>query len=925
MVRAGPAGVVATFRDPLDAVECAADAIRATAGDPPRARASIATGGRAAGSNLTDAIAVCLGQLRRADEGHVLLDPASAAAVESRLPPDVTLVDGDRLVQLVAHGVRQDAVPPVAPAELPPALAQVAAKPFVGRRRAVDLIADTWKQALDGTPRALLLSGEPGIGRTRMAAEGSRFAVADGEVLFGRCDEGMGIPYQPFVEALTGFVSKHPGLELAERLGRYPEELARLVPDLERLLDLRPRMQSDADTERYRLFTAVEDWLATASLAAPVVLVLDDLHWATRPTLLLLRYLLRFNARARMLVVGTYRDTELSRDHALAQILPELSRQPGVERLPVRGLDEAEVLQLIEVIGGDRVNELGELPALAAAIHTETDGNPFFVVEVLRSFLETRDNADERPAGGLVVPQGIREVLGRRLSQLSPVTNEMLACAAVIGAEFDVALLGDVTDADPLALEDALAEAAAARLIEERTGQPGTYRFAHTLVRDTLYRELRSARRIRLHRAVGEALEARAEDADDVLPELAHHFGESIGVVNVTKAVKFAAAAGDRALHQLAPDEAASYFGRALELLDLVDTPDDGVERIELLIRLGAAERLSGDASHRKTLLRASALAERGGHDDQLVRAALANSRGLWSVSGAIDEEKVRVLERALKTPQAADDAVNARLRATLAAELVFDADNQRRWDLSLEAVAAARRAGDAQLLAEVLSVHATTLWAPGHLAARRAAGDEALAIASALGDPELLARILVWARAVPAFEAMDLTALDQSLEAAAALGDDLHHPTVRWATAVFRSSRELLAGRVPEAEELALAGLELGQEAGQPDAFVIFAGQLWFLRYEQGRADEILDTVQSVIEQVPGLPAWHTMLGVSYCETGRAEAAREVFESVAQNDFDDLPADATGLLALAAASIMCAYLRDRARAAPARPAGAPT
>jgi DNA-binding SARP family transcriptional activator len=921
VVRGGPTGVVATFRDPLDAVEVAIHAVRS--GGIPRPRAAVSLRSVAAAHDVDDIVTTCVATLGRAEEGHVLVDALAAAAITGRVPSSVRLVDDDvaeearAYVRLDAPGLRETALPPAPRRDLPPALAQMAAKPFVGRERVSQLVLDAWRHALDGKPRAMLLSGEPGIGRSRLAAHVGAAVTGAGRVLFGRCDEGIAVPYQPFVEALSGFVGNHSGLQLNELLGRYPEELARLVPEIENVIDLRPRLRSDAATERYRLFTAVEDWLCTASVVEPLVLVLDDLHWATRPTLLLLRHVLRFNSRARVLVIGTYRDTELGRDHALGQLLPELCREPGVERVPVDGLDEREVAQLVDVTVGDRLDELGDAEALAHTIHAETGGNPFFVVEVLRSFQETVERRDKTRAAveELAVPQGVTQVLGRRLSQLSSTANDVLARAAVIGAEFETSLLSHVAEIEDDLVRAALAEASSARLIEERADRPGSFRFAHALVRDTLYSELRLARRIRLHRAVAEALETTAADTDDILPELAHHFGESIGVLDVRKAVTYAAAAGWRAARQLAPDEAASYFSRAIELLDLVNTTADDVERVDLLIDLGEAERLSGAVAHRDTLLRACALAYEAGRTDQLVRAALANSRGLWSVSGAVDADRVVALERALAMVDPADDAANARLHANLAAELVFDPDHARRFALSYDAVAAARRAGEPRLLAEVLSIHATTLWSPGRLGERLGAGDEALALAEELGDPELLARILVWAQAVPAFEAMDMSRLDRGLARAAALGDELRHPTVRWATTVFRSSRTLLAGDVDHAETLALTGLELGQEAGQPDAFVIFAGQLWFLRYEQGRTEEILDTVRAVIEQVPGLPAWRAMLGVSYCETGRLVLAAAVFEDVAAHDFADLPSDATGLLSLATAALMSARLGDKRRA----------
>jgi predicted ATPase len=264
-------------------------------------------------------------------------------------------------------------------------------------------------------------------------------------VLAGRCDEDLGVPYQPFVEALRHFVD-HAAL-LSDRLGRYGGELARLVPELsERVPDLSDPLRSDPETERYRLFDAVPSWLVAASLEEPVLLVLDDLQWAAKPTLLLLRHLVRCSVPMALLVVGTYRDTELASGHPLVDVLADFRRVSGVERLALSGLDDAAVVAFVEQTVGRALDEEGL--ALARAVYRETEGNPFFVREVLRHLAETgaveRDGvggATRGPVDELGIPEGVREVVGKRLARLSNTANQLLQVGAVVGAEFDLSLL----------------------------------------------------------------------------------------------------------------------------------------------------------------------------------------------------------------------------------------------------------------------------------------------------------------------------------------------------------------------------------------------------------------------------------------------------------------------------------------------------
>jgi DNA-binding SARP family transcriptional activator len=462
--------------------------------------------------------------------------PPTQRAPADATPPEATSPPGEPAARQEPSGRDGSRI------RFPARLALQALLPFHGRAAQFESLLQAWKDVATGGRRVVLVSGEAGIGKTRLAAEVARHAHDTGAaVLFGRCDEDMGVPFQPFVDALQHVVQSRPS---AESLGRHAGELVRLAPDLSRIVPgLEPPLQADPDTERYRLFDAVAAWLGAMSSQAAVLLVLDDMHWAEKPTLLLLRHLVRSAEPMRLLVVGTYRDTELDRTHPLAEVLADLRREPCVERLALPGLDVGGVREMLASAGGEGTDAQGA--ELGQLLWSETDGNPFFVQEILRSLVESgrlaqRDGtwSTDTEISQLAIPEGVREVVGRRLSRLSETANSVLALASVIGPVIDFDVLVVVSELGEDAVLDALDEASAASLLRETSS--GAYEFTHALVRSTLYDELSAARRARRHGQVAEALEASGtKDAG----ALAFHFRRA-GSADV-RAVDYAAAAGE--------------------------------------------------------------------------------------------------------------------------------------------------------------------------------------------------------------------------------------------------------------------------------------------------------------------------------------------------------------------------------------------
>jgi DNA-binding SARP family transcriptional activator len=807
---------------------------------------------------------------------------------------------------------------------MPPLLTDIG-RVFVGRTPELRRLAQLWTDVGGPTPKLVVLSGEPGVGKTRLAAEFARQVHAEGRmVLAGRCDEDLGVPYQPFVEALRQFVDHTPATLLDRGLGRHGGELVRLVPEIaQRRPDLPPPLRSDPETERYRLFDAVAAWLGAASGDQPLLLVLDDLHWAAKPTLLLLRHVSRSPEAPRLLVVCAYRDTELGHHHPLVDLLADLRRQGGVERLALSGLDEAAVITFLEKIGGHDLDE--DDLALARAIHEGTEGNPFFVREVIRHLTETERIRRQEgrwharlPAGELEITQGVREVVGMRLGRLSGETDKVLRVAAVVGTEFEPPLVQEAGGFGEEALLSALDEATSARLVIEVPGAVLRYRFAHALVRATLHEELTSARRMALHRRVATAIEAlHAGVHDEHLPALAHHWVRAAaGPHDTARAVDYAARAGAKALVQLANDEAVTYYRQALGLLTVAHGLKDDPRRLELLIALGEAQRRAGDAGHRETLLEAARLARARGDAQALALAAVANSPGSKpSAFGVTDHERVETLEAAIEALGANDSPLRARLLAILALELFHTGERVRRLALSDEALAIARRLDDPATLSHVLVARPFAIGGPDTLAARLADTAELLEVAERLGDP-VTAHRAWWLRYRVAVEVGDLLEADRCLTIERRMTADLGQPSLEWMTTLQRVARALLAGNLAAADRLMSAALEQGRDAGQPDALLYFVIQLFQLRDEQGRLGEAEQAVARVVASAPELPSVRAALGLVHAEVGRLDAARAVFEALGQTDFAQLPVEASTMVAYCFCARLAAALDDAGRAA---------
>jgi len=823
-----------------------------------------------------------------------------------------------------SYEVEWEPLEPLEPEKLPlpPRLTKAPLAMF-GRTTESEALAAAWAKAREGQRQLVLIAGEPGIGKTRLATETALAAHAEGAVvLLGTCDEDVNLPYQPFVEALRHYVAHAPEDVLTAYVREHKGELARLVPELaRRIADLPSPQVAEAETERYLLFEAATGLLSEASKQQPIVLILDDLHWAGAPELLLLKHVLKTAMPLRLLVIGTYRDTDLTRTHPLTSALADFRRETGVERIALHGLDEAAVVGLVTAAAGHELTEPGM--ALARALHHETEGSPFFIGEILRHLSESGAIFQEGDRwtfkgdiGGLGIPEGIKEVIGRRLSRLSEDANKVLHLAAVIGRQFDVALLTRIADMSEDAILDALDEAIGAALVAEVPGTSVRFAFSHALIRTTLYEELNAARRARLHHRVGEALEElTGANPEARIDELAHHWLAATQVSDQAKAIGYARQAGDHALANLAFEEAAAHYERALAVLEPRD--EDGRRlRCDLLLALGNVQRRAGNASYREAVAKALDEARVLGDGERLARAVLGHARamdGYVASSNVVDEGLLALYEEASAALGEVDSLLRVRVLGQLAANLVYTSERERRHALSREAVEIARRLGDPLGLAQALNLRLHAIEDPFKLAERLDLSAELTALVARVGSSEL-----AWHaanhRASALFESGDIVGAEQSFAELERLGGELRQPFHMHHARMGRAMVAILRG-APDAEAEAFAAFELGMAAGEPDAANAFGGQIYLLRDYQGRLGELLDIVRANAEAQPHIPGWRAAVAHAYCDTDQlAEAVAQV-DALRGGGFD-YPPNLTWESIVVALSEVVSDLRDRSAAA---------
>jgi class 3 adenylate cyclase/ATP/maltotriose-dependent transcriptional regulator MalT len=788
---------------------------------------------------------------------------------------------------------------------------------FVGRQRELEVLRGAFEHACAGHGRIVMLAGEPGIGKTRTAQELARHAAQrEAAVLWGRCHEESGAPpYWPWVQVIRALLHDADP-DLLAGLGAAACDIADIVPEVrDRLPELeRSAPLGDPSEARFRMFESIRQLFASLCRHRALLIVLDDVHWADAPSLRLLEFLARELGGSRILLVGTYRATELSRQHPLSNALGGLTRVAHFARLNLAGLSEEEVQAFIAAAATTA-------PAgLAKTLHDQTEGNPLFLREIVR-FLEQRgaigagqDSEIGALPSAIRIPEGVTEVIGRRLNFLSAGCNEVLALASVIGRDFAWEVL--VRAAAPLSedmLLEALDEAVAAHIVEETAA--GRYQFTHNLIRMTLYDELRISRRRQFHRAVGNAIETvyRA-DLDPFLPELARHFQASGHDVDGGRAIDYATRAGRRADALLAFEDAVQFFQTALDVLE--QRPQlDQTTRCSLLLRLGEALRKSGDSSQALATLRAAfEAATELSQTDTAAQAALAYEQTAVRAGLSSDPPPEQLLEEALRQVPETEPALRARLSGALGRALLYaSAEAEARAQVA-RAIAMARRVGDPAVLAANLSHLFNFFGGPESAEELLSSATEMVAAARQSGDLEMVHIAHSW-RLPLYLELGDMAAVEAELDALTRVDARVRQRTYSIYTLTCHLMVALLRGEFAGAERLIL-DLQVLLRGGPGVHVDQVSMQIFTLRREQGRLAGLQPVVSAFLRQHAAASVWRPGLALIYLELGQRDEARAEYEKLAADDFAAMPRDGRWLFCMVYLSEVCAALGDAARAA---------
>ncbi|HEY7847947.1 MAG TPA: AAA family ATPase [Candidatus Limnocylindria bacterium] len=800
--------------------------------------------------------------------------------------------------------------------------AQGAAGGFVGRdRELTELMADL--DAVDaGSGRLVLIGGEPGVGKSRLADELTSHARHRGyEVLWGRGWEDAGAPpYWPWVQVLRQHVRAADPADIRRQLGTGIADVAQMLPDLRELFpDLPPPPAAESESARFQLFDSTTKFIRNAALARPLLIVLDDLQSADTPSLMMIRFLATQLVMIRALVVGTYRDVEVAPDHSLASTLPELAREPITRLMPLGGLQPSAVAEFIGSAAG-----VAPAPHLVSAVWRETKGNPLFVGEAVRllSVEGGFDDAADLSSLRVAVPAGIRAVISRRIGHLPEETIRAMTIGAALGPEFSLDVLRRVAEIDVDHLLDLLDPAVDAGLLMSVMGGVVRYRFSHDLVRETLYDGIALGRRVRLHRRIADVLEQMAgRTAEPFLAELAFHFFQAAqGSDRATdvehspgdKAIDYARSAAEQASRSLAYEEAARLFRMALAVLDGADTPDPE-SRTEILLRLGDVEARAGEMeTSRATFQEAARIAREVDDARRLARAALGYSGRLPWLRPGRDASIIQLLQDALVMLGGADDRLRVRLLIRLACSWRSSPEKREQCAaLSKQAVDLARLLGDAGTLSYALAGRFWATWWPENPTERLAIAEEMVTVAESAGDAERLidAYLMVY---LASAEIPRMADAEEAEEEVRRLANELRQPSQLWLGVGPRALMALMKGDYPLAEELTTRELEwshpltpIGDEASAARF------HHYLLRREQDRSAESEAGIRVAVEEFPWYPLHRAALVNLLLDLGRADEARIAFDDLARDEFSAIYRDNEWLLGMALAAEACARLSD--------------
>ena len=754
---------------------------------------------------------------------------------------------------------------------------------LLGREREMAALRAALASASRGRGRLVLLSGEAGIGKTRLA---DAFAVEardhGARVAWGRCWEAGGAPvYWPWLQAVRSLLRDLEPDDLRRLIGLDGSHIAQVLPEVRDVLPELPNVpDDDSDRARFQLFDSFSRLLRTAARDGPIVLILDDLHAADEPSLLLLRFVSMDLAESGIVVLAIYREGELVPNDPRIGLLAEVARVSAAERLDPPGLTVEEVAHYIRSAGSDRPPE-----GLAEAVHRETEGNPLFVGEIVRLLAEEGrlDRPLDAPDQPLGVTEGVKAVIGRRLARLSDPCRELLARASVIGVEIPIDLVVGLEGRPASQLMARFDEAVAAHVLMEPRTSGGTWRFAHALIRDVLYASLPGSVRRDLHLRMARTLEAQ-RTPEPPLAELAHHYVLAGPAAEPGIAIDYAARAAERATAVHAHEESARLYRLGLQASGLDDRG-----RCTLLLRLGVSASRAGDqALTKEAFWQAAEIAQGFGLADQLAEAALGYGGMFHWLRAGDDERLVPLLERALAALDPGDSTLRAGLLGRLAGALRDEWSMERRSALSSEAVAIARRIGDQRTLLDALICHIAAAMGPDSTAEMADLRREILELIQSTGDAWDEYQLFI----VTAFGAQDWSLRRAEVETYGRLALKLRQPILEWYYGLMHATLGLLEGRLEDTERVLEAVRPLGDLVHIWESRFSYRIAVIGLRREQDRLDEVVEVAHALAADHPGYRMLPPVPAYVDAAVGRVDEARRHMDEMAVGGFAFLPRD---------------------------------
>ena len=785
----------------------------------------------------------------------------------------------------------------------------------VGRAKELGWLAADVARVQIGGMRTVILGGEAGIGKTTLMSTFGRRLHASGTatVLYARCDEGTTVPLQPFVSLVGWLVEHAPTTLLEAHVARCGGDLLRIAPHLATRVRAEDTHAADEATGRFMLFEAVVDIIRRAATPGPLVVMLDDLHWAEPTAAQLLRHLGRALVDVPVLLIASFRDPGEQRTDDVRTALAEL-QIAHARNIALQGFTDAELTDLVVSI-----TDAGRhgADAVATRLHVESAGNPLYAAQLLRHWVESdllscdSDSVTfSAAADGWPVPPSLRDVVWSRVRALGPDAPAILSAAAVLGGEFRSDVLIDMLDVGEAEVIDVLDAALAAGLLQEVRSAASTLRFTHSLVANAAYRELRGLHRSRLHERAARALQKTADvPSQKLIAQLAHHC-ELGGLL--ADAQHWATAAGDHAITDLAPSEAAEWYRKALDHATALGRPD--AELADLMVRRGEAQLRAGDPLAMSTLSAGAGVAIRCGADAMLIRAALGSDRGFMRL-GEFAPEQLRIVEAAVAVADPSDIDTYARLLALFGQSLVHTSRNDLRMTVGRQALELAAESPDATLFPRVARGALCALWGFGDNQLRAEIAARAVELAEASGDPFLCFGAYQSAYDV-AVETADRTWAASNLRGMKRIAEQVGEPRMRWVVGLCDTFELTMRAEFTEAEQLAGVTYELGASMREADAFAMYAGQLFTLGTFAGRHADLFPLVEQATTSSPELLPFRLAYGIICSAIGHDEEAREVLAEGMRQGFSNVQPDLLWMTSTIAYAILAIELEDREAAA---------